>query len=50
MWQEMLESLNRCFAKVEDVLAYLLVPRYKHHAFTSEHTPTKAKNWLIEEM
>ncbi|KAK0138899.1 hypothetical protein N1851_024572 [Merluccius polli] len=54
MRQEMLDSLNRRFAKVEDVpcvvLATLLDPRYKHHAFTSDHTLTKAKEWLIEEM
>jgi len=46
MRQEMLESLTRRFAKVEVkyiVLACLLDPRYKAHAFSSDTTPLNCK-------
>ncbi|ROL48093.1 hypothetical protein DPX16_2675 [Anabarilius grahami] len=53
MRQEMLESLTRRFAKVEEVkcavLACLLDPRYKAHAFSSDTTLLNAKVWLEEE-
>ncbi len=53
MRQEMLESLTRRFAKVEEVkcavLACLLDPRYKAHAFSSDTTLSNAKGWLKEE-
>lgn len=53
MRQEMLESLTRRFAKVEEVkcavLACLLDPRYKAHAFSSDATLSNAKDWLKEE-
>ncbi|XP_056100506.1 zinc finger BED domain-containing protein 4-like [Rhinichthys klamathensis goyatoka] len=53
MRQEMLESLTRRFAKVEEVkcavLACLLDPRYKAHAFSSDTTLLHAKDWLKEE-
>ncbi len=49
----MLESLTRRFAKVEEVkcavLACLLDPRYKAHAFSSDTTLSNAKGWLKEE-
>ncbi len=53
MRQEMLESLTRRFAKVEEVkcavLACLLDSRYKAHAFSSDTTLSNAKGWLKEE-
>ncbi len=53
MRQEMLESLTRRFAKVEEVkcavLACLLDPKYKAHAFSSDTTLSNAKEWLKEE-
>ncbi|KAJ8367175.1 hypothetical protein AAFF_G00324540 [Aldrovandia affinis] len=51
--QAMRESLDKRFTKVEDtkivVLACLLDPRYKSHAFSSATTLSKAKGWLKEE-
>lgn len=51
--QAMRESLDKRFSKVEDtktvVLACLLDPRYKSHAFSSATTLSKAKGWLKEE-
>ncbi|XP_053170463.1 zinc finger BED domain-containing protein 4-like [Scomber japonicus] len=51
--QAMRESLNKRFSKAEDtktvVLACLLDPRYKNHAFSSTTTLSKAKGWLKEE-
>lgn len=51
--QAMRESLDKRFSKVEDtktvVLACLLDPRYKSHAFSSATTLSKAKEWLKEE-
>lgn len=53
MRQEMLESLTRRFAKVEEVkcavLACVLDPRYKAHAFSCDTTLSNAKEWLKEE-
>uniref|UniRef100_UPI00358FB429 uncharacterized protein n=2 Tax=Myxine glutinosa TaxID=7769 RepID=UPI00358FB429 len=52
--QTMLESLNKRFSKIEEtkclVLASLLDPRYKRHAFSSDGTLNKAKEWLKEEV
>lgn len=51
--QAMRESQDKRFSKVEDtktvVLACLLDPRYKSHAFSSATTLSKAKGWLKEE-
>ncbi|CAL8373232.1 unnamed protein product [Arctogadus glacialis] len=51
--QAMRESLDKRFSKVEDtktvVLACLLGPRYKSHAFSSDMTLSKVKGWLKEE-
>ncbi|GLD56283.1 zinc finger BED domain-containing protein 4-like protein [Lates japonicus] len=51
--QAMRESLDKRFSKVEDtktvVLACLLDPRYKSHAFSSATTLSKVKGWLKEE-
>ncbi len=50
----MRESLIKRFSKLEKtktvVLACLLDPRYKNHAFSSDATMTKAKEWLKEEV
>ncbi|XP_051800344.1 zinc finger BED domain-containing protein 4-like [Acanthochromis polyacanthus] len=51
--QTMRESLDKRFSKIKDtkivVLACLLDPRYKSHAFSSATTLSKAKRWLQEE-
>ncbi len=53
MRQEMLESLTRRFAKVEEVkcavLECLLDVRYKAHAFSSDTSLSNAKDWLKDE-
>ncbi len=53
MRQEMLESLTRWFAKVEEVkcavLECLLDVRYKAHAFSSDTSLSNAKDWLKDE-
>lgn len=50
----MRESLIKRFAKLEDsknvVLACLLDPRFKSHAFSSASTLNKAKEWLKEDV
>ncbi|XP_040264744.1 LOW QUALITY PROTEIN: zinc finger BED domain-containing protein 4-like [Bufo bufo] len=50
----MKESLNKRFLKYEEninvVLACLLDPRFKHHAFSSDNVLSKAKEWLTEDM
>ncbi|XP_029966352.1 zinc finger BED domain-containing protein 4-like [Salarias fasciatus] len=52
--EAMRESLIKRFSKLEDlkpvVLACLLDPRYKNHAFSSAITLSKAKEWLKEEV
>uniref|UniRef100_A0A3P8S3Q2 HAT C-terminal dimerisation domain-containing protein n=1 Tax=Amphiprion percula TaxID=161767 RepID=A0A3P8S3Q2_AMPPE len=52
--QVMRESLEKRFLKLEDtklvVLACLLDPRYKSHAFSVATTMNKAKEWLKEEV
>uniref|UniRef100_A0A3P8RUH3 BED-type domain-containing protein n=1 Tax=Amphiprion percula TaxID=161767 RepID=A0A3P8RUH3_AMPPE len=52
--QVMRESLEKRFSKLEDtkpvVLACLLDPRYKSHAFSVATTMNKAKEWLKEEV
>ena len=51
--QTMRESLDKRFSKVEDtktvVLACLLDPHYRSHAFSSAMTLSKAKGRLKEE-
>lgn len=51
--ETMLKSVTKRFAKAEEtkclVLATLLDPRYKGHAFSSGETLDKAKEWLKEE-
>ncbi|KAM8934218.1 zinc finger BED domain-containing protein 4-like [Pelodytes ibericus] len=50
----MKESLNKRFLKYEEninvVMACLLDPRFKHHAFSSDNVLAKAKQWLTEDM
>ncbi|XP_049434779.1 zinc finger BED domain-containing protein 4-like [Epinephelus fuscoguttatus] len=54
LMQAMRESLIKCFSKLEDmksvVLACLLDPCYKNHAFSSDITLSKAKEWLNEDV
>lgn len=47
--ETMLQSLQKRFARMEEIKCLVLDPRYKGHVFFAVDTLTKAKQWIKEE-